>query len=320
MDIGLQTIKLSELPEAITLNESDYSFIVQNGTSKKIKGLLLKGNVGDNGKSIEIQKTDTHIQWRQEGGQWINLVALADLKGDKGEQGLQGIKGDKGEQGIKGDKGEQGIKGDKGDKGDKGEQGLQGIKGDKGEQGRDGANAVNPNFTIGTVTTLPSNSDATVTLTGTYPNLVLNFGIPRGADGSGGGTEEPVDTTPYMYYGRLSFQDVGGTNSVIPYSQITEAMINKGVSDGKLTKEAPKTMGKTSMGEAKDTAQYDYIIVAVPASKNYTVTKDNGIGGKMAFDEDSAGANGIDITINNVACKLYGEMLLSQGQYFIYID
>ena len=87
MDSGLQTIKLSELPEATTLNESDYSLIVQNGTSKKIKGLLLKGNAGDNGKSIEIQKTDTHIQWRQEGGQWINLVALADLKGDKGEQG-----------------------------------------------------------------------------------------------------------------------------------------------------------------------------------------------------------------------------------------
>ena len=56
------------------------------------------------------------------------------------------------------------------------------------------------------------------------------------------------------------------------------------------------------------------------ASKNYTVTKDNGIGGKMAFDEDAAGANGVDITINNVACKLYGEILLSQGQYFIYID
>ena len=84
---SLDTIKLSELPEAIALNESDYSLIVQNGTSKKIKGLLLKGNAGDNGKSIEIRKTDTHIQWRQEEGQWINLVALADLKGDKGEQG-----------------------------------------------------------------------------------------------------------------------------------------------------------------------------------------------------------------------------------------
>ena len=197
---------------------------------------------------------------------------------------------------------------------------LEGPSGPPGAKGETGQNAVNPNFSIGTVTTLDAGSQATVSLTGTYPNLKLNFGIPRGADGSGGGTEEPVDTTPYMYYGRLSFQDVGGTNSVIPYSQITEAMINKGVTDGKLTKEAPKTMGRTSMGEAKDTAEFDYIIVAVPASKNYTVTKDNGIGGKMAFDEDSAGANGIDITINNVACKLYGEMLLSQGQLFIYVD
>ena len=69
-----------------------------------------------------------------------------------------------------------------------------------------------------------------------------------------------------------------------------------------------------------DTAENDYIIVAVPASKNYTVTKDNGIGGKMAFDEETAGANGIDITINSVACKLYGEILLSQGEMFLYVD
>ena len=197
---------------------------------------------------------------------------------------------------------------------------LEGPSGATGPKGETGQNAVNPNFSIGTVTTLPSGSDATVTLTGTYPNLVLNFGIPRGADGSGGGTEEPVDTTPYMYYGRLSFQDVGGTNSVIPYSQITEAMINKGVSDGKLTKEAPKTMGKTSMGEFAETAEGDYIVIAVPTAKNYTVTKDNGIGGKVPFDEDTAGANGIDITINTVAYKLYGEILNAQGETFIYVD
>ena len=197
---------------------------------------------------------------------------------------------------------------------------LEGPSGPPGPRGETGQNAINPNFSIGTVTTLDAGSQATVSLTGTYPNLKLNFGIPRGADGSGGGTEEPVDTTPYMYYGRLSFQDVGGTNSVIPYSQITEAMINKGVTDGKLTKEAPKTMGKTSMGEFAETSEFDYIIVAVPASKNYTVTKDNGFGGKVSWDEDTAGANGLDITINNVACKLYGEMLISQGQYFIYVD
>ena len=250
----------------------------------KIKNLDNVGS-GADGREVELQTNSTHIQWRYSGeSEWRNLIELERLEGPSGPTGPRGATG---------------------------------ATGPKGETGQ---NAVNPNFSIGTVTTLPSGSDATVTLTGTYPNLVLNFGIPRGADGSGGGTEEPVDTTPYMYYGRLSFQDVGGTNSVIPYSQITEAMINKGVSDGKLTKEAPKILGKTSMGEAKDTAEFDYIIVAVPASKNYTVTKDNGLGGKVAFDEDSAGANGVDITINNVACKLYGEMLLSQGQLFIYVD
>lgn len=262
----------------------------------KIKNLDNVGS-GADGREVELQTNSTHIQWRYSGeSEWRNLIELERLEGPSGPTGPRGATGATGPQGPIGETG---------------------ATGPRGEAGQ---NAVNPNFSIGTVTTLDAGSQATVALTGTYPNLVLNFGIPRGADGSGGGTEEPVDTTPYMYYGRLSFQDVGGTNSVIPYSQITEAMINKGVNDGKLTKETPKTMGKTSMGEFADTAEFDYIIVAVPASKNYTVTKDNGLGGKMAFDEDTAGANGVDITINNVACKLYGEMLLSQGQLFIYVD
>ena len=262
----------------------------------KIKNLDNVGS-GADGREVELQTNSTHIQWRYSGeSEWRNLIELKRLEGPSGPTGPRGATGATGPRGATGETGAT------------------------GPRGETGQNAVNPNFSIGTVTTLDAGSQATVSLTGTYPNLKLNFGIPRGADGSGGGTEEPVDTTPYMYYGRLSFQDVGGTNSVIPYSQITEAMINKGVTDGKLTKEAPKTMGRTSMGEAKDTAEFDYIIVVVPASKNYTVTKDNGLGGKMVFDEDSAGANGIDITINNVACKLYGEMLLAQGQYFIYVD
>ena len=122
-----------------------------------------------------------------------------------------------------------------------------------------------------------------------------------------------------MYYGRLSATDLN-VPPIIQYSAITEAQILKGVTDGKLTKTTPKTMGKTSMGEFAETAEGDYIVIAVPASKNYTVTKDNGFGGKVVFDEDTAGANGVDITINNVVCKLYGEILLSQGEMFIYVD
>ena len=254
----------------------------------KIKNLDNVGS-GADGREVELQTNSTHIQWRYSGeSEWRNLIELKRLEGPIGATGETGPRGETG------------------------------ATGPQGPIGETGQNAVNPNFSIGTVTTLDAGSQATVSLTGTYPNLKLNFGIPRGADGSGGGTEEPVDTTPYMYYGRLSFQDVG--NSVIPYSQITEAMINKGVTDGKLTKEAPKTMGKTSLGLYNDTADLDYTIVAVPTSKNYTVTKDNGLGGKMEFDEETAGANGIDITINGISYKLYGEMLLAQGELFIYVD
>ena len=185
------------------------------------------------------------------------------------------------------------------------------LKGDTGAAGRDGTNAVNPNFTIGTVTTLGPNESATVTLSGTYPNLVLNFGIPRG-------TGQTVDTTEYMYYGRLPVEDVGGR--VIQYNEITEAMILKGVTDGKLTKATPHTLGKTSLGLASTTAVGDYTIIIVPASNNYTVTKDNGLGGKTVFDEETSGANGIDIVINTIACKLYGEILIAQGEKFIYVD
>ena len=185
------------------------------------------------------------------------------------------------------------------------------LKGDTGAAGRDGTNAVNPNFTIGTVTTLKPNESATVTLSGTYPNLVLNFGIPRGAG-------QTVDTTEYMYYGRLSIEDVGGR--VIPYNNITENMILKGVTDGKLTKSAPHTLKKESLGLASTTAVGDYIVVAVPASKEYIVTRDNGIGGKVTFDEETSGANGIDININGITYKLYGMILLTQAEIFIYID
>ena len=176
-------------------------------------------------------------------------------------------------------------------------------------------------------TTSNWNTYQSITITGTHlasnfnaNNCVLTFSSKKVADKTITVTVNNIDadTTPYMYYGRLSLQDVGGT--MIQYNKITEAMIKKGVADGKLTKTTPKTMGKTSMGEAGDTAEGDYIIVLVPTAKNYTVTKDNGIGGKVIFDEDTAGANGVELSINTVSYKLYGEILLSQGKYYIYID
>jgi len=51
------------------------------------------------------------------------------------------------------------------------------------EQFGGGGTGILPNFSIGTVTTLPEGSQATVTLTGTMQDPVLNFGIPEGQAG-----------------------------------------------------------------------------------------------------------------------------------------
>lgn len=191
---------------------------------------------------------------------------------------------------------------------------LKRLEGPSGAKGEIGQNAVNPNFSIGTVTTLDAGSQATVSLTGTYPNLKLNFGIPRGADGvSGGGTEEVLPVEKSMWYGRLKINEVGG--SVIPYSSITADMIKN---SNNLTKQSPSTLGKTSLGLESSTETGDYIVVVVPPE--YTVKKDNGFGDKVIFNEDDAGANGINITIDGNEYKLFGEILLAPAEIFIYID
>ena len=61
------------------------------------------------------------------------------------------------------------------------------VKGDKGDTGNTGAT---PQLSIGTVTTLQPSQDATVTITGTDEEPVLNFGIPQGASGN-----ETIDDT-----------------------------------------------------------------------------------------------------------------------------
>jgi len=61
--------------------------------------------------------------------------------------------------------------------------GEKGSDGTKGDRGKDGIAAT---VAVGTVTTLPSNANATVVNRGTPTAAVFDFGIPRGASGSGG--------------------------------------------------------------------------------------------------------------------------------------
>ena len=130
---------------------------------------------------------------------------------------------------------------------------------------------------------------------------------------SSGGEDTP---TPEIIYGRIPIAGVGG--HIIPYSSITEDMIKN---CSQLVHGEVKTMGKTSLGLPSQTTEGDYCIVLVPKESGLTVTKDDGIGGKSEFSTEVAGANGdVELTVNNVIYKVYGEILLAQGQMFIYVD
>ena len=313
--------------------------------------LPISSGSGGNAPSIKVgtvsQGVTANVTIREVSGEYLfDFILPKGEKGDKGDKGDTGEKGEKGDTGEKGDKGDtptikvgtvtQGasanvtmrevggehlfdftlVKGDKGDKGEKGDTGSKGDtgekgeKGEKGDKGDKGDNGVSPSFTIGTVTTLEPDQNATVTISGTFPNLVLNFGIPRGKDST---STTPSDPTEHMYYGRLTLNEVGGRP--INYNQITSTMITTGAN---VTKTTPKTMGKTGFGVGNT---YDHLIVVVPASKGYTVTKDNGFGGKVPFDEDLFGSsNGIPMNINGVDYLLYGEAMTAAGQLFFYID
>ena len=103
---------------------------------------------------------------------WTNKAGLpnpasVNIKGDKGD------KGDTGAQGLKGDTGA------KGDTGERGPQGLQGLKGDKGDTGTAAS------IRVGTVTTGAAGSSASVVNRGDANNAILDFILPKGADGKG---------------------------------------------------------------------------------------------------------------------------------------
>lgn len=105
-----------------------------------------------------------------------------------GPAGPQGPQGETGPQGPAGPQGPQGETGPQGPQGDVGPQGPQGEIGPQGPQGETGATGQSANISVGTVTTLPSGSNATVVNSGTSMDAVLDFGIPQGAKGDTGAT------------------------------------------------------------------------------------------------------------------------------------
>ena len=62
-----------------------------------------------------------------------------------------------------------------------------------------------------------------------------------------------------------------------------------------------------------------FLIVAVPKTSGLIGKIDNGVGSPVAFSTDSFGANGVEVTYNDVPYLLYGELTLVSGERFLYV-
>mgnify|MGYP004562065031 CR=1 FL=1 len=122
-------------------------------------------------------------------------------KGEKGEKGDAGQDGSQGETGPQGPQGDQGPNGttftpsvsDSGIISWTNDGGLENpssvdIKGPQGEKGDKGDQGIAATITVGTTTTVSSDNPASVVNSGTESAAILNFTIPKGADGTDGTT------------------------------------------------------------------------------------------------------------------------------------
>lgn len=138
------------------------------------------GKDGVDAKNIEVQRAETHIQWRYEGGEWQNLVAIADIEGPAGQNGADGANGKTPEfrvnenalqwryvgdeiwlnlydlTALKGADGRDGVDGKDGINGKDGTAGKDGTNGQNGRDGKDGKTPFigeNGNWWIGEIDT-----------------------------------------------------------------------------------------------------------------------------------------------------------------------
>lgn len=102
--------ELSQYEEIASLNNvSSLPAIFQQGSAYKLVRVALSVLKGVDGKTIELQATETQIQWKYTGEQtWYNLIDISLLKGETGETGPQGPSGNTGPTGPQGPEGKIG--------------------------------------------------------------------------------------------------------------------------------------------------------------------------------------------------------------------
>ena len=112
--------------ESMIGNLDDLTTTAKNNRVAAINEAAKTGSGGAG--SIDLRTADGYIQYSNDGGAtWENLIALADLKGEKGETGPTGPQGETGPQGPTGATGPQGKTGERGPQGPAGKTPVKGT-------------------------------------------------------------------------------------------------------------------------------------------------------------------------------------------------
>lgn len=102
---------------------------------------------------------------------------------------------------------------------------------------------------------------------------------------------------------------IGTTERVVGYEYITEEMIKN------LTSYEVEPMEMSLLAQ-----QGERFVIAIPYDWELKAYKDNGFGGRVPFSETVMGANGnIEVEIDGVRHKIYGEFFTTTGNTKIYI-
>lgn len=128
----------------------------------------------------------------------------------------------------------------------------------------------------------------------------------------------PDPTPGTMVYGYITSEVAGAVASV---TQITAEILQAAVTAGTMVSGSAGTLDKTSIGTVPAGA---LVVALVPSESGLTVTKFDGISGKVPFELNNGaagtGANGTGITVGDTAYKVYGEFKLNNAEVFIYVD
>lgn len=118
----------------------------------------------------------------------------------------------------------------------------------------------------------------------------------------------PVSSKVFVHAGVL-------TANITSFDQLTPDLL-----DGATLQQLPANNygGRMSLGVV---APGDKVLVLIPSGMDLRAQKDDGLGGKDAFDETILGANGqVHVEWNGTKYDVYGELITATGELFYYVD